>query len=108
MALAGSVESGTANTLIHDEKLDQAFGLSPIQQVYFLAAKDYQGNSRFNQSFTLRLSRHINKETLQSAIQNIVSRHSMLRARFKLGLNGEWEQLISSVSNIPLVAQCQV
>jgi Condensation domain len=100
IALAGSVDSGSVHVLAHDEKLDQGFGLSPIQQLYFLATKGHQGSSRFNQSFTLRLSRHISSQAVKSALQNIVSRHSMLRARFKSGANGEWEQLISSVSNI--------
>ena len=101
LELANSVESETVNMPDHDEKLDQAFGLSPIQQIYFQAAKGHQGSSRFNQSFTLRLSRRVSSQTLHSAVQNIVARHSMLRARFMLSANGEWEQSISSVSSIP-------
>lgn len=96
--LAETVESGILKVDDHVDVLDQGFGLSPIQQVYFLAAKGHQGSSRFNQSYTLRFSRYISADKVQSALQTIVSNQSMLRARFKLNASGEWEQQISSVS----------
>jgi hypothetical protein len=96
--LAETVESGTVSIPDHAEVLDQGFALSPIQRMYFLAAKKHQGSSRFNQSYNLRFSRHISVETVQSALRAIVSSQSMLRARFKLNATGEWEQHISSVS----------
>ncbi|EED16046.1 nonribosomal peptide synthase, putative [Talaromyces stipitatus ATCC 10500] len=94
--LAETVESSTVDMPDHVEVLDQNFGLSPIQQMYFLAAKGHQGSSRFNQSFTLRLSRYISSDAMRSALRAIVSGHSMLRARFKLNATGEWEQQVSS------------
>lgn len=96
--LVETVESGTVSIPDHVEVLDQGFGLSPIQQMYFLAAKKHQGSSRFNQSYNLRLSRHISVESVQSALRAIVSSQSMLRARFKLNATLQWEQHISSVS----------
>ena len=96
--LAETAESGSTKIDDHVEVLDQGFGLSPIQQVYFLAAKGHQGSSRFNQSYTLRFSRSISAESVHSALRGIVSNQSMLRARFKLNASGEWEQQISSVS----------
>jgi hypothetical protein len=96
--LAETVKSGTVNLPDHVEVLDQGFGLSPIQQIYFLAAKGHQGSSRFNQSYTIRFSRYISVESVQSALGAIVSSQSMLRARLKLNATGEWEQQISSVS----------
>ncbi|QGA19993.1 hypothetical protein EYB26_007693 [Talaromyces marneffei] len=94
--LAETAECGTPNLPDHIEVLDQGFGLSPIQQMYFLTAKGHQGSSRFNQSYTLRLSRHLSADRVQSALRAIVSSQSMLRARFKLNATGEWEQQISS------------
>src|SRR5437879_5032995 len=79
--LAETVESGTVSIPDHVEVIDQGFGLSPIQQMYFLAAKGHQRSSRFNQSYTLRLSRHISVESVQSALRAIVSSQSMFRAR---------------------------
>lgn len=96
--LAETVESGIIKVDNHVEVLNQGFGLSPIQQVYFLAAKGHQGSSRFNQSYTIRFSRYVSIESVQSALRAIVSSQSMLRARFKLNASGEWEQQISGVS----------
>lgn len=96
--LAETVASGISKVDDHIEVVDQGFGLSPIQQMYFLAAKEHQGSSRFNQSYTLRFSRLVGSKTVHSALQTIVSNHSMLRARFELNFTGEWEQHISSVS----------
>ena len=46
--LAETVDSGLLKVDDHVEVLNQGFGLSPIQQMYFLAAKGHQGSSRFN------------------------------------------------------------
>lgn len=97
--LAETVDPGTLDLPAQDEVLDQSFELSPIQRLYFLAAKEHQGSSRFNQSFTLRLSRNVSPHIVSKAIQSIVHRHTMLRARFKQTENGGWQQRYSSVSN---------
>ncbi|KAL1965991.1 hypothetical protein VTN77DRAFT_4931 [Rasamsonia byssochlamydoides] len=96
--LARTVESGLVSVQ-HEEKVDEPFGLYPIQQLYFQAAKGYQGRSRFNQSFTLRLSRYIKPESLESAIRTVVNQHSMLRARFGMNKDGRWEQRFTSDAN---------
>jgi hypothetical protein len=96
--LAETVESSIIKVDDHVEVLDQGFELSPIQQVYFLAAKEHQGSGRFNQSYTIRFSQYISAESVHSALRAIVSNQSMLRARFKLNASGEWEQQVSSVS----------
>lgn len=97
LKFAETVKSGIAKLSEHEEVSDQGFELSPIQQFYFLASKSHEANSRFNQSFNLRLSKHFSAQTLQSAIQDIVATHSMLRARFKPKATGGWAQEISSV-----------
>lgn len=96
--LAETVDSGLLKVDDHVEVLNQGFGLSPIQQMYFLAAKGHQGSSRFNQSYTVRFSQPVSAEIVLSALQVIVSSHSILRARFKLKVAGQWEQHISEVS----------
>jgi amino acid adenylation domain-containing protein/non-ribosomal peptide synthase protein (TIGR01720 family) len=96
--LARTVEPGLVSAVQHEERAEEPFTLSPVQQLYFQAAKGYQGRSRFNQSFTIRLSRYIDTDSLESAIENVVKQHSMLRARFHMDKNGEWEQRVTSVS----------
>ncbi|PYH97179.1 acetyl-CoA synthetase-like protein [Aspergillus ellipticus CBS 707.79] len=77
-----------------DDPTDKLFSLSPIQKMIF----DYepQGNDRFTQQFVLRITRPIPASTVQEAIQAIVSRHSMLRARFTKDETGHWAQIIPS------------
>lgn len=94
--LARTIGSGLV-AVQHEEKVDEPFGLSPIQQLYFQAAKGHAGRSRFNQSFTLRVSRYIKADTLEAAIADVVNQHSMLRARFRMNKDGNWEQRFTSV-----------
>ena len=62
----------------------QIWQLSPIQQLFF--EKHPQGHNHFNQSVRLRLRRRVLGHQLQKALQTIVIRHSMLRARFRQNL----------------------
>lgn len=82
----------------YDEVLDTPFELSPIQKLYFEIAPSgsMQASHHFNQSFLLRLTQKIEKSQLARAIETLVGRHSMLRARFQHGENGQWTQLITS------------
>lgn len=82
----------------YDEVLDTPFDLSPIQKMYFEIAPSgsMQASHHFNQSFLLRLTQKIEKSQLARAIETLISRHSMLRARFQHGENGQWTQLITS------------
>ncbi|KAF4633014.1 hypothetical protein G7Y89_g5108 [Cudoniella acicularis] len=79
----------------YKEKIGVPFELSPIQQLYFKLPN--QGQGHFNQSFYLRVSRQIHKKELREAIEMIVQRHSMLRARFAATPpEGSWQQLITN------------
>lgn len=79
----------------YQEDVDKDFDLSPIQQFHF--QKREEGKGHFNQSFFLRLSRRIEEEDLRRAIDAVVDRHSMLRARFSLtGPSGQWKQRITT------------
>ncbi|KAJ6112792.1 hypothetical protein N7512_008116 [Penicillium capsulatum] len=64
----------------YQEAVDEPFDLSPIQELHFGVRKEGQGH--FNQGIITRLSRPLDERTLRKAIETLVSRHSMLRARF--------------------------
>ena len=64
----------------HDEVLNQLFDLSPIQQMYFESAG--QRPNQFNQSFLLKSSKHVSADKLRAAVEAIICRHAMLRARY--------------------------
>ena len=91
--LTNSVETVARNTT-YDEKIDEDFDLSPIQRLYFEFPRD---KGHFNQSFFVRLTRKVDPAAMHQAAKTIVSRHSMLRARFHLSaLDDEWKQCITS------------
>lgn len=94
--LASTVEASIV-TVQTEEKTEQDFDLSPIQTIYLAASKEHQGNSRFNQSFSLRLSRYISPQAMRSAVKSLVIQHSMLRARFREDSDGKWVQRLSNV-----------
>ncbi|TVY44055.1 Nonribosomal peptide synthetase [Lachnellula occidentalis] len=76
----------------HEEVLNENFDLSPIQKLFFELPN--QGHGHFNQSFFLRVTRKIQEEDLRTAVEIIVKRHSMLRARFN-NTNKGWQQWIT-------------
>ncbi|KAJ5091869.1 hypothetical protein NUU61_006739 [Penicillium alfredii] len=64
----------------YQEAVNEPFELSPIQVLHFGVRKEGQGH--FNQGILTRLNKPIEEATLRKAIKTLVSRHSMLRARF--------------------------
>lgn len=80
--------------LLHREILEQPFELSPIQKLYFSRPNHSQGH--YNQSFLLRTSQRIPEPELRRAIEIVVRRRSMLRARFRQDPAGEWQQRITN------------
>lgn len=80
-----------------EEKVEEPFDLSPIQQMYFQSATSYQGQARFNQSFSLRITRQTQAHDIKRVIESIIDQHSMLRARFRKNNFGVWQQQISRV-----------
>lgn len=76
--------------------LNMPFDLTPIQQLHFDVRGGAHGDGHFNQSFCLRLDRRVGVTALQSAIQAVVKRHAMLRARFEQSEGGEWKQFITA------------
>ncbi|KAF4539218.1 Nonribosomal peptide synthase protein [Lasiodiplodia theobromae] len=95
--LATTVTITERRAIAVQEEFDTPFDLSPIQQLYFqLQPEGSQkgGANRFNQSFLLRLARSISADTISAALDVIVQRHSMLRARFVKSESGKWMQTI--------------
>ena len=78
----------------HQEIGEKSFGLSPIQTMFFKLPN--QGKGHFNQSFFLRITRRVQEEDLRAAINTIVERHSMLRARFTKTSHDNWTQRITN------------
>lgn len=79
------------------EVLDQPFELSPIQHLYFQSqiSSFYEGVGRFNQSFSLEITRRIQPDDVDTALQRIVDQHSMLRARYNQTTSGVWKQRLT-------------
>ncbi|KAG8411848.1 Nonribosomal peptide synthetase [Metarhizium acridum] len=79
------------------EVLDTPFRLSPIQKLFFDTAGPPPGSStsHFNQTILLKVNRKMEVLRIHQAIHAIVSRHSMLRARFSRGNQGEWTQSLT-------------
>jgi len=98
---SGQSLSSTSNTSTLEEKTDQPFELSPVQQLYFEIAgtsSDHTDSGRFNQSQLLKINRNISSSTIRTAIETIVQQHSMFRAKFFENEQGKWQQKISSIT----------
>ena len=82
-------------TTSHSEELiDEPFDLSPIQRLYF--DRPGHADGHYNQSFLLRANLRIQESDLRAALQNVVQRHSMLRARFSRNeTTGVWQQRVT-------------
>ncbi|PHH81423.1 hypothetical protein CDD82_813 [Ophiocordyceps australis] len=68
------------------------FQSSPMQQLYL--SFEPEPTRCYDQCFLLRLRRPLALDALQRALDTIVSRHAMLRARFTQAANGQWTQHI--------------
>ncbi|KAL8671338.1 MAG: hypothetical protein Q9168_004162 [Polycauliona sp. 1 TL-2023] len=89
--------SSTTKIAATEEKLDEAFDLSPVQRMYFELTGpscDHTREERFNQSQLLRLTRQTDAENIRKAVATIVQQHSMFRARFGRNKAGVWQQRI--------------
>jgi aryl carrier-like protein len=93
--LATSVKEVENSSYDHQEYFDEDFDLSPIQSLYF---KRPDTHGHFNQSFYLRVTRRTNAGDFQAAVQQLVTRHSMLRARFSFSAEHGWQQRLTSES----------
>lgn len=94
LANAKSREDFSGQTFMTDnEENGQPFSLSPMQQLYMQIANPADC---FDQSFFLKIQTPVSFDVIATAIETIVARHPMLRARFNRTDNGGWEQRISN------------
>lgn len=79
------------------ETFETHFDLLPIQQLYFQsqAAGIFEKDARFNQSFSLEITRRVASQNVDHAIKTMVKEHSMLRARFSKDPTGKWQQRLT-------------
>lgn len=86
-----------SNIYQQSDRFDVPFDLTPIQQFYFqnisLGSEDAAAN-QFNQSFLFRLSLDLPVDQLRDAVDKVVQRHSMLRARFRQSRGSQWKQML--------------
>ncbi|RYP53444.1 hypothetical protein DL768_001589 [Monosporascus sp. mg162] len=95
--LARNADTHPNGTSTHLDEEDesvyyQPFDLSPIQRFFFEKSPD--GEDHFNQSFLLELKVEPTVDALRNAIEAVMERHVMLRARFRRNAAGEWFQLV--------------
>ncbi|KAF2020287.1 acetyl-CoA synthetase-like protein [Aaosphaeria arxii CBS 175.79] len=76
------------------EEMESPFDLTPIQASWFQLPN--QGHGHFNQSFYLRVREKTTSQSFQSAVEQLVSRHSMLRARFSFTGENGWKQRLTN------------
>ena len=82
------------------ETFEEPFELTPIQSLWFQLPNQGLGQSHFNQSFYLRVQQPTTAEEFRIAVEKLVSRHSMLRARFTYSAESGWQQrLTENLSN---------
>jgi hypothetical protein len=79
------------------EETNEPFALSPVQTMYMDMAERHSGDARFNQSNLLKVAGRVSIATIKLAVDSLVARHPMLRARFAKKSNGGWEQRVAKV-----------
>jgi aryl carrier-like protein len=78
------------------EYFDEPFDLTPIQSLYF--QRPNEGRGHFNQSFYLQVKQQTTEVEFRAAVQQLVARHSMLRARFSHSTEFGWQQRLTGKS----------
>lgn len=97
-----AIESPTS----YEEKLEEKFDLSPIQYLHSLVRTE--GQSYFNQSIQTKVQQSLRESMLRDAVETLVARHSMLRARFSLeGPEQKMQQRITSEIKSSYRLNCQ-
>ncbi|KAI1859371.1 hypothetical protein JX265_010374 [Neoarthrinium moseri] len=77
-----------------DSELGQAWPPSPIQKLFLDGHRGNDHYTHFNQSFILKMRRSAPIDAIRKAALAVFERHPMLRAQFRRGTDGEWEQYV--------------
>lgn len=100
----------TKSVFDHEEKFDHPFQLSPIQRMYASKMRSIHEELpevHFNQSFFIRLTKSLPRSVIKDGLNAVVSRHSMLRARFAADKDG-WSQKVFSRAEGSYRFKCHV
>jgi amino acid adenylation domain-containing protein/non-ribosomal peptide synthase protein (TIGR01720 family) len=89
-AAAKTIQTPSAEVV---EEFEKPFGLTPIQSLWFQLPN--QGHGHFNQSFYLRIQQRTTSEEFRRAVEQLVFRHSMLRARYSHTPENGWQQRVT-------------
>jgi len=91
-----AMEAGMASSTDVAEIPDEPFDLSPAQRMYFdeVGGLQSDGDYRYNQSVCLLLQEPTAQEKIADAIEALVAKHPMLRARFQYDETKGWQQRI--------------
>jgi non-ribosomal peptide synthase protein (TIGR01720 family) len=94
--ISAVVKKAAPNSISNDVE-GVPFQLSPIQKFFFQVSPD--GCNHFNQDFFLSVEKSVTSDAMRDALQHIVERHPMLRARFVREKSGHWTQVVKSFSS---------
>ncbi|KAJ5695472.1 hypothetical protein N7536_005884 [Penicillium majusculum] len=92
LAIQAQAKNAKATLQLEPEAFGELFALSPIQQLFF--DTNPEGQSQFSHNLLLNVKQSIGFDQLQAATDRLVQVHSMLRARFQRGQDGQWKQLL--------------
>ena len=84
------------SSVTKDERFDHSFQLSPVQRLYsnkLRSVHEELPEVHFNQSIYIRVAKAVPRSVIKAGLDAIVSRQSMLRARFMLE-SGNWTQKV--------------
>lgn len=91
-----ALEAGIVSSADFADIPDEPFGLSPAQLMYFneIGGLRSDGDYRYNQSVCLLLQDPMPQAKIADALEALVAKHSMLRARFHHDETGGWQQRV--------------
>lgn len=91
-----ALEAGSASSAEFADIPDEPFDLSPAQLMYFkeIGGLRSDGDYRYNQSVCLVLQEPTPREKIADAIEALVAKHAMLRARFHHDEAKGWQQRV--------------
>jgi aryl carrier-like protein len=78
------------------EEIETPFDPTPIQSLWLQLPNQGQDHGHFNQSFYLSVKRRTSAEEFRAAVKQLITRHSMLRARFSFSDEKGWQQRITA------------
>ena len=88
--LATIIKNRNSTMSISQEKATGSFGLIPIQKWFF--EQNFKDANYYNQSILITCSKSIEKQHLESSIEQLIQYHDTLRLRFRANDYNEWEQ----------------